>query len=76
MTIQQFAQQIIDDPLYRETITARAQAGTLPPDVELFLLESADGRVPLADVRSVSPQSRTFAVVRPTVFASEVHHDR
>lgn len=67
MTIQQFAQQIIDDPQYRATIHARAMAGTLPPDVELFLLETAaDLRLPIAANRViVPPQSRTFALIRP-----------
>jgi hypothetical protein len=69
MTIQEFAQSIIDDPAYRETVRTRALAGTLPPDVELFLLESADGRLPLSkdrDIPAPAPvQSRTFALIRP-----------
>jgi hypothetical protein len=67
MTFIEFAQQIVDDPLYRATIITRARAGTLPVDVELFLLETA------ADVRLVArkpaiptqpPQSPTLALIR------------
>jgi hypothetical protein len=78
MTLREFAQSVIDDPDYRATITARARAGTLPEEIELFILELADGRVSPLSVDCVPgpTQSRTFAVVRPTVFASEAHHDR
>ena len=69
MTLAEFAQTIIDDPGYRASVIARAQAGTLPPDIEMFLLETADGRVP---VSLLPNQSRTLALVRPP---SEVPHD-
>ena len=66
MTLQQFAQQIVDDPQYRDTITARARDGTLPPDVELFLLETAaDVRPVGAPRRDASLQSKTLALIRP-----------
>lgn len=65
MTLQQLAQTIIDDPAYRETLHARARAGTLPLEVELMLLEVADGRVPLAIESPPERQSRTLALVRP-----------
>ncbi len=66
MTLRDFAQSIVDDPQYRDTITARARAGTLPEEIELFLLEMADGRVsPLsADFAPPPAQSRTFALIR------------
>lgn len=66
MTLREFAQSVIDDPDYRATITARAREGTLPEEVELFLLEMADGRVsPLsADSARAPAQSRTFALIR------------
>jgi hypothetical protein len=63
MTLQQLAQTIIDDPLYRATLHARAQAGTLPPDVEVMLLEMADGRVPLGVESPPERQSRTLALI-------------
>ena len=65
MTLRDFAQSIIDDPQYRETVVARAREGTLPEEVELFLLEMADGRVsPLsADCARAPAQSRTFALI-------------
>jgi hypothetical protein len=74
MTIRQFAQTIIDDPAYRETVKTRAQAGTLPLDVEMFLLEMADGRQPVSADRAggESVQSRTLALVRPLAFGEEV----
>lgn len=74
MTIRQFAQSIIDDPAYRETVKTRAQAGTLPPEVEMFLLEMADGRQPVSADRTVGEpvQSRTLAIVRPSAFREEV----
>ncbi len=73
MTIQQFAQQIIDDPQYRATIQARAVAGTLPPDVELFLLETAADLRPFVTASRLvmPPQSRTFALIRPLEPATE-----
>src|SRR5437773_1007937 len=45
MTLREFARSIVNDPQYRDTVRARANAGTLPEDIELFILELADGRV-------------------------------
>jgi hypothetical protein len=59
MNIHVFAQSIINDPAYRQSVIARAQAGTLPPAVEEMLWELADGRVPI----SAPVQSRTLALV-------------
>jgi hypothetical protein len=53
MNLQAFARQIIKDPAYRASLVARANAGTLPPDLELLLWEIADSRAPSrAEVRS------------------------
>jgi hypothetical protein len=67
MTLRQFAQNIIDDPAYRETVRTRALAGTLPPDLETFIWEVADGRLPVA-MEHEAPlpnQSKTLALIRP-----------
>jgi hypothetical protein len=66
MTLREFAQSVIDDPDYRSTVTARARAGTLPEEIELFILELADGRVsPLsAECVPAPTQSRTLALIR------------
>ncbi len=66
MTLREFAQSVIDDPQYRETVVARAREGTLPEEIELFILEMADGRVsPLSTDRALAPaQSRTLALIR------------
>ena len=64
MTITEFAQAVVADASYRESVLARARAGQLAPDIELFLLEAADARTPVsADVRP--PQSRTLALIPP-----------
>lgn len=77
MTISEFARTVIEDPAYRESIVARAKAGTLPEAIELFLLEEfqlADGRLPASVARSgaAPEQSKTFALVRPSAFIEEV----
>jgi len=67
MTLREFAQSVIDDPDYRATVTARARAGTLPEEIELFILELADGRTfPALSVDCVPAptQSHTLALVR------------
>jgi hypothetical protein len=68
MTLREFAQSVIDDPGYRATVTARARAGTLPEEIELFILELADGRLPPLSVDRVpaATQSRTLALIRPS----------
>jgi hypothetical protein len=73
MTLREFAQSVIDDPDYRATITTRARAGTLPEEIELFILELADGRVsPLsAECVSGATQSRTLALIRPSASVEE-----
>lgn len=74
MTFEDFARSVRDSPEYRESVRIRACAGTLPPDVELFLLEMADGRMPMAADRSAGEpvQSRTLALVRPSARTEEV----
>ena len=70
MSLQEFAESIVNDPRYRDTVRARAFAGTLPSDVELLFLELCEQRRPF-----VTPdhprQSRTLALVR----AVEASHD-
>ncbi len=66
MTLRDFAQSVVNDPQYRESVMARAREGTLPEEVELFLLEMADGRLPAlsTDCAPAPAQSRTFALIR------------
>jgi hypothetical protein len=64
-TLQQLAQNILNDPAYLETVKTRAHAGTLDPNLELLLWEMADGRTPMSADRPVPMQSRTLALVRP-----------
>jgi hypothetical protein len=80
MTLRQFAESIINDPAYRDTVATRARAGTLPPDVELFLLEIADfagERNPVAPRARVrpAPQSPTLALVRPSTDGEGIEHE-
>jgi hypothetical protein len=73
VNLQQFAEQVVNDPQYRQTLIDRARAGTLPPDVEMFLLETADGRVTLSEHRPdllSAKQSHTLALVEPLTFPS------
>ena len=37
---------IVDDPDYRQKLTARAKAGTLPPGIEVMLWHYAKGKPP------------------------------
>ena len=46
MTLQEFAKAIIDDPVYRQSIVARAAAGTLSEEIELAILDAAAVRLP------------------------------
>jgi hypothetical protein len=74
MTLREFAQSIVNDPQYRDTLRSRAAAGTLPEDVELFLLEMADGRVsPLSAgcVPGSTQNPRTLALIRPSATVEE-----
>ena len=72
-TFQQFAQSIRDSAEYRETVRIRAHTGMLPPDVEVYLLEMADGRLPVAADEPM--QSRTLALVRLHVPREEANRD-
>ena len=72
MTLQQFAQSMIDDADYRQNVMTRARAGTLPADIELLLLELADGRLPLSADRAVGEPARTLTLVRPSAPTDEV----
>jgi hypothetical protein len=67
MTLREFALSIVNDAQYRATLATRAYAGTLPEEVELFLLELADGRVCPQSANGADPSapSRTLAVIRP-----------
>lgn len=63
MNLSEFAQAVVNDPAYRESVVSRAAAGTLPVEIEMLLLETADSRQPV----SARPlQSRTLAIVRPS----------
>ena len=78
MTLKEFALSITNDPAYRETVVTRARAGTLPGEIELFLWElGADGRLPMsADCVVGAPvQSRTLALVRPSVPSTHVEEE-
>lgn len=77
MTLREFAQYIIEDPAYRETVRTRAIAGTLPPDLETFIWEVADGRLPVA-LENAAPlpnQSKTLALIHPFPRSEEAAHD-
>jgi hypothetical protein len=72
MTLSEFAESIISDPEYRTSVVSRARAGTLAPDIELLLLELADGRLPIALERSgTTSPARALALVRPSVSPAE-----
>lgn len=69
MNLRTFAQQILADPLYRQSLVDRAKAGTLPPDVEELIWSIADARTPLtlddrADTPS-RPRRPTLAFTAP-----------
>jgi hypothetical protein len=88
MTFQQWAATVRDSDEYRDSVRRRLVAGTLPPDVELFLLEAADGRLPasmdaqMADGRKPVSADRpnapglrqgpTLALIRPSARTEEV----
>jgi hypothetical protein len=74
MTFQQFAADIRDSAEYRETVRQRAFSGQLPPDVEVYLLEMADGRTPVSADRVGEPvrQGPTLALIRPSARNPEV----
>lgn len=63
MTVQQFAQSIIEDPVYRQSIVARAAAGTLPNELELLLWDLASTRAPLSQDRE--KVGKLVAINRP-----------
>lgn len=80
MTLREFAESIINDPAYRETVRQRAHAGTLPPDVESMLweiVEMADGSLPplASDIGRAPVQGPTLALVRRPSAAVEVDHE-
>lgn len=73
MTFKQFAESIVNDPEYRDSLLKRARAGNLSPEVEALLIETASGLIPLSADRAdlTSPaQSRTLALVEPLAFPS------
>jgi hypothetical protein len=70
MTLREFAQQLIEDPAYRETVRTRAIAGTLGDTLETFIWEIADGRLPFASDHTPN-QSKTLALIHPFVRAAD-----
>ena len=77
MTLREFAISIVNDEQYRGALRARANAGTLPEDIELFILEMAEGRMtPLSTECVPAPtQSRSFAVVRPLACVANIEEE-
>lgn len=77
MTVDEFARSIIECPEYRQSIVARAAAGTLSEDLEMLIWDVASNRIPmmrdplskLVDAsRVVAPaQSKTLALVRSSL---------
>ena len=76
MTIGELARRVMEDPAYADSVVARAQAGTLPVEIEMFLLEefqlAGGSRLPTSRVAGSAPaQSPTFALVRPPAVNEE-----
>lgn len=83
MTFAEFARGVIEDPLYHASIVTRAQAGTLPVEIEMLILEQcelAGGRSSMSLGRAVAApaQSATLALIRPSAAiqtTGEMSHD-
>lgn len=62
-----FAQRVINDPAYRQSVMDRARAGTLPPEIEELVWHYAlePVRRPSNEQRSGAPR-RLFVVKRQT----------
>jgi hypothetical protein len=71
MTVNEFALTVIADPGYRKSVVERALAGTLPLEIEMFLLEMADERTPLSAIRVPAAQSPTLALIRSSAVSEE-----
>jgi hypothetical protein len=72
MNLSEFALAIVNDPGYRASVVTRAASGNLPVEIEMLLLEMADGRQPISVSRAAPVQSRALAFVRPSVRPEEV----
>lgn len=72
MNLRAFAQQIVTDPVYRQSLLDRAKAGTLPPDVEELIWSIADVRVPLDRPAPPRPRTPTLAFQAPRLSADEL----
>ena len=55
MTPQEFAKSILEDPAYRQSIVARAAAGTLSEELEILIWDLAANRI------SMSPAAKLVA---------------
>ena len=82
MTISDFARTVIEDPAYRASVVARAQAGTLPVEIEMFLLEEfqlagGSGQATSGGAGSSAPaQGPSFALLRrPPAISEEATND-
>lgn len=71
MNLRTFAQQILADPRYRQSLIDRARGGTLPPDVEELIWSIADLRVPLDRPPSPRPRKPTLAFQAPRISEDE-----
>jgi hypothetical protein len=68
MTVHEFCASVIADPAYRANLLERARKGTLSEEIELFILEMADGRVPPmpSAPQRAAAQGPTLALIRPS----------
>ena len=75
MTIQEFCASVVADAAYRANLLERARKGTLSEEIELFILEMADGRVPPMPRPALraATQGPTLALIRPS--ADTVPHE-
>lgn len=71
MNLRTFAQRILADPAYRQSLIDRAKAGTLPPDVEELIWSIADLRVPLDRPVPSRPPKPTLAFQAPRISDDE-----
>jgi hypothetical protein len=79
MNLRTFAQQLIFDPAYKQSVIDRAKAGTLSPDLEELIWSIADARTPVmaraANTRLTllqHPASRAATLEQATQVATEV----
>ena len=60
-------QKIVHDKEYQDALIKRARAGTLPPELEVFIHEVASGAVPIVDPRP-EPKKAELRKLSPTPF--------